>query len=70
MTWNRPLSYREMGFKLLSLGAVALAFAEEEVAGPYTPPAAIEGASFFEPFLVGWESRWLVSKDADFPVQT
>ena len=50
---------------------VAFAGAEESEA-PAEPevavevPLAVEGASFFEPFLPDWEDTWKVSKDADF----
>jgi len=32
----------------------------------YTPPETVEGAQFYESFVDDWESRWVVSKDAEF----
>jgi len=48
----------------------AFAAAEEEPAAAaeevvYTPPATVEGAQFYEPFLE-FPGRWVVSKDAEF----
>mmetsp|Transcript_35670 Transcript_35670/g.93706 ORF Transcript_35670/g.93706 Transcript_35670/m.93706 type:complete len:581 (+) Transcript_35670:110-1852(+) len=39
---------------------------DEEEEDLYTPPATVEGAQFYEPFVDGWDSRWVVSKDAEF----
>ena len=33
---------------------------------PYTPPATAAGAAFFEPFTQWPNSRWTISKDAEF----
>ena len=41
-------------------------FALAACASAAAPLESVDGAAFFEPFSSDWESRWLVSKDADF----
>jgi len=41
-------------------------FALAAAASTAAPLESVDGAAFFEPFSSDWESRWLVSKDADF----
>ncbi|KAL3892881.1 MAG: hypothetical protein SGPRY_014692, partial [Prymnesium sp.] len=32
----------------------------------YQPPPTVDGAQFYEPFLDGWDKRWVISKDEEF----
>eukprot|EP00966_Prymnesium_polylepis_P153835 3552172-Prymnesium_polylepis.1 len=47
-------------------GAVEGVEGAEEAEEVYTPPETVEGAQFYESFVDDWESRWVVSKDAEF----
>jgi hypothetical protein len=48
--------------RVAALAFVCAVRAEGETAIPST----VDGASFFEPFLPDWESKWTISKDAEF----
>ena len=55
---------------LCALAASCAAEEEEPAAVEAAPvieiPSSVDGAFFFEPFLVDWEDKWKISKDADF----
>jgi len=48
------------------LSAITLGSASASASAELTPLTSVEGAEFFEGFDDSWETRWKVSKDAEF----